>query len=107
MRGKKWNWLAFDKERFIADNGRFLYGKLRDFLISEIDADFTEDFMFLITCKNVTDFRYEVNQYSFSKHRGSSKIVIIDEISKAHGVETTFEMEAEDLVWLIHHRDVW
>ena len=85
--------MTFDKERFIAANGRFLYGKLLDFLRSESDADHLHDFLFLLTCENVTDFRYEGNQYSFSKYGSNSTIVITDEVSNNHGVpasQTTF-----------------
>lgn len=96
--------MSFDKKRFIAANGRFLYGKLLDFLRSETDADGLHDFLFLLTCENITDFRYEGNQYSFSKCRGSTTIVITDEVSKTHGVpakQTTFAIDAEELAELM------
>lgn len=97
----------FDKEGFINSNSAFLYNKLLDFLDCEINKCNFAKIILIISCKNITSFEFEGNQYLIRKKSNESKVLIIDTVSEENGVaeyQSRFSIELNDLVTLVYDK---
>jgi len=87
----KWNMeamnLKFNKENFIKINSEFLYGKLLSFLRAEI-SDFSYQDILKQLKNTGDDTNYEGNQYLITRQKYSETVIVIDEVSEEHGVDT-------------------
>jgi hypothetical protein len=95
--------LKFNKENFIKINSEFLYGKLLSFLRAEVSDFCYQDI--LKQLKNMgDDISYEGNQYLITRQKHSETVIVIDEVSEEHGVDTSctrFTLSVDELAELI------
>jgi hypothetical protein len=95
--------MKFNKKEFIEKNNEFLYSKLLDFLESEIREKSYRVMLKQLMSKE-KDINYEGNQYLITRQKDSETVMVIDEVSEEHGVDTSctrFTLGVDELTELI------
>lgn len=90
--------MKFDKDEFIVKYGQEAFIMLKDFLNRENEEIF-RDLKRLIMNGNLRSFSYEGNCYMIERSAGSSKILMIDEVTEENSVWqnlTRFEIDIPD-----------